>query len=934
MVIIKGTVTFQAGAGGAGSCKEYSDLEVMQMLGRAGRPQFDDSAIAIIMTRSHRVKHYEKMISGEEVLESRLHLNLFDHLNAEIGLGTITSASSAKQWLSGTFLYVRLKDNPEHYNFDGDVPGKDLDERLETICTKGIAMLEKNNLVTSSPKLHCTEFGDVMARYYVQFDTMKMFLAVPPQAKISEILSSISQAVEFKDIRFRGNEKMLYKTLNKNSSIKFPIPVNLEGTPHKVSLVIQSVLGAIELPTEDPKHRVEYNSAKHTIFQHVHRLIRCIIDCKICLKDAVSTRNALMLARSFGAQVWDDSPLHMKQLEGVGLVGVRKLVAAGIKSIEDIENAEGHRLEAILSRNPPFGSRLLERARAFPKVRVSLKAIGQPLIKKGECVTVKIKSEIGFLNLQVPEMFQRRPIYVCLLAETSDGKQVHFARISAKKLNKGQNVLFSVDLTSPTMSIRAYVMCDEIAGSARHAVLQPEIPTGAFPPPKAAQEIELNTKFNAPNISKRRASALAVENDSGDEFEDADIGDADLVLAETGEFVDIDDLDVSDSLADKNGQKKRKTTHQTQSNIDWEPHQFANGNWACNHACKDKTSCKHFCCREGLDKKPKPPKQRKPKKAMVEGASDPRQTQLSLSAKKSSGLSEGQVPKHQKTAVANRTAFNDSHEVREPNRPHDCVQTKPPKVPIISKDHSSPVKSHSNIASGRSGLSFLAETTSSDYELDALDMTDLPSPSDFVGDAQSPILTKSTIGSHHNMVASRLPRAGFAGSREPQHSVGLAEYSGDLRGDFTSYAAGLGGQQEDELLHFQEFLEDDPDHASASAAPQTIIPAGDDLSLDNSQKEALFLHTSSSSEGLQPVFPPQNPCQPEDLSRNRHIDAQPDGFSLHQSADVASGSSAAAAPPYAAPVDDHVAAEAEQKNIDLEKWFDAKFGRDLFELVG
>ncbi|KXL48807.1 hypothetical protein M433DRAFT_491622 [Acidomyces richmondensis BFW] len=658
MVIIKGTVTFQAGAGGAGSCKEYSDLEIMQMLGRAGRPQFDDSAIAVIMTRAHRVKHYERMISGQEVLESRLHLNLFDHLNAEIGLGTITSASSAKQWLSGTFLYVRLKDNPEHYNFDGDVPGKDLDDRLERICTKGIAMLEKVNLVSSSPKLHCTEFGDVMARYYVQFDTMKIFLALPPQAKISEILSSISQAVEFKDIRFRGNEKMLYKDLNKNSSIKFPIPVNLEGTPHKVSLVIQSVLGAIELPTEDPKHRAEYNSAKHIIFQHVHRLIRCIIDCKIYLKDAVSTRNALMLARSFGAQVWDDSPLHMKQLDGIGLVAVRKLVAAGISSIEDIENAEAHRLETILSRNPPYGSQLVEKAKSFPKLRVSLNTVGPPSIKRGECATVKIKSEIGFLNQQVPEMFQRRPIYVCLLAETSDGKQVHFARISAKKLNKGQDVLFDVEITSPTQSVRAYVMCDEIAGSARHAVLQPQIPAYIFPPTKTSKELETCTKFNAPNISKRRASALALDNASGDEFADADIDDADLVLAETEDFVDIDDLDLSDSLADKPGQKRRKTSNQTRWNIEWQPHQFANGKWACNHTCKDKTSCKHLCCREGLDKKPKPPKQRESKKPRVEGRSDPRQTQLSLSAKKSSGLNIGQGPTNQKAIAANQTAFN------------------------------------------------------------------------------------------------------------------------------------------------------------------------------------------------------------------------------------------------------------------------------------
>lgn len=65
MVIIKNTVSYSSSG-----CKEYSDLETMQMLGRAGRPQFDDSAVAVIMAKSQRVPYYEKMITGQEVLES------------------------------------------------------------------------------------------------------------------------------------------------------------------------------------------------------------------------------------------------------------------------------------------------------------------------------------------------------------------------------------------------------------------------------------------------------------------------------------------------------------------------------------------------------------------------------------------------------------------------------------------------------------------------------------------------------------------------------------------------------------------------------------------------------------------------------------------------------------------------------------------------
>jgi ATP-dependent DNA helicase HFM1/MER3 len=64
-VIIKNTVTWSDKG-----VQEYSDLEIMQMLGRAGRPQFDNSAVAVIMTRQEKVNRYEKMVSGQEILES------------------------------------------------------------------------------------------------------------------------------------------------------------------------------------------------------------------------------------------------------------------------------------------------------------------------------------------------------------------------------------------------------------------------------------------------------------------------------------------------------------------------------------------------------------------------------------------------------------------------------------------------------------------------------------------------------------------------------------------------------------------------------------------------------------------------------------------------------------------------------------------------
>ena len=187
MVIIKNTVSYQDDG-----IKEYADLEIMQMLGRAGRPQFDSTAVAVIITKQEKVKKYEKLVSGEELLESSLHLNLIDHLNAEIALGTIYDLYTAKKWLAGTFLYVRLGLNPEHYKLDGDAEVPNLDDRIERICRRDLELLEKTQLMASGDRLRATEFGEAMARYYVKFKTMQVFMRLQPRSKMSEIVSSIS----------------------------------------------------------------------------------------------------------------------------------------------------------------------------------------------------------------------------------------------------------------------------------------------------------------------------------------------------------------------------------------------------------------------------------------------------------------------------------------------------------------------------------------------------------------------------------------------------------------------------------------------------------------------------------------------------------------------------------------------------------------------
>ncbi|EUC36769.1 hypothetical protein COCCADRAFT_2243 [Bipolaris zeicola 26-R-13] len=618
LVIVKNTMAW-----GPAGHQEYSDLEMMQMLGRAGRPQFDDTAVAVIMTRQTKVRRYEKMVTGEELIESKLHLNLIDHMNAEIGLGTIYDLPSARRWLKGTFLFVRLQQNPAYYKLEGSRTGQSIEEQVDDICFRDVNLLQQSNLVSSEERFTCTEFGHAMSRYYIHFETMKLFMGLEAKSSPSEILSAIAQAKEYSNIRFRQGEKTFYKMLNKSPSIRWTIPVNLDLPAQKISLIIQSVLGSADISWDGDmaKHRSQYATEMMMVFRNIGSLIRCIIDCQIVLGDAISIHSALMLERSFGAKAWDDSPLQMKQIETLGVVAVRKLVNAGIKSIEDLEGCEPHRIEAVVGRNPPYGLQILEKIKCFPKLRVSLQEQPSTIVKTLEGVKMQIKADIGFMNERPPLRFNNKLIYVCLLVEASDGRKIHFARISGSKLCTGQSLSIPVLLTSYDQSINCHVMCD--AGSMRSVTLRPQIPSSMHPILKSSG---LDSSApNQSNMSKRRtenAKESWKASNTGDDFGDDGLDDDTLVQAACGDLT-FDNIDAyPDPLAEKVERNHSNASSSNKQDVGkilslkalpeavvkgtaQDPVQLANGRWACNHPCKDREACKHLCCKNGMDKPPK-----------------------------------------------------------------------------------------------------------------------------------------------------------------------------------------------------------------------------------------------------------------------------------------------------------------------------------------
>ena len=82
-------------------------LDVQQIFGRAGRPQFEDEGLGIIITQHAQLAHYLGMLTHQTPIESKFTDPLVDNLNAEIVLGNIISRAKALQMLAAN-LYWQL----------------------------------------------------------------------------------------------------------------------------------------------------------------------------------------------------------------------------------------------------------------------------------------------------------------------------------------------------------------------------------------------------------------------------------------------------------------------------------------------------------------------------------------------------------------------------------------------------------------------------------------------------------------------------------------------------------------------------------------------------------------------------------------------------------------------------------------------------------
>lgn len=509
----------------------------------------------------------------------------------------------------------------------------------------------------------------------------------------------------------KANERAYFRELNKSTFIKWPIKENVASAAHKISLIIQVQLGGVDLPNEKDFNRRQYMTEQALVFDRIQRLVRCVVDCKTHDADAVATQNALELSRSISAQYWEYLPNQLRQVAGIGPAAVRKLVTAGVTSIGNLMATDSATLERVMSRNPPYGHKVLESLKDFPHLTLKADVMGK-IVKVGQSPKLKIRASLGMKNSKVP-YWDRQTVSLTFMAGVSNGSLAHFWRGTMKKLEKGFEFYFFAELLSPSDAVSCFLACDDLVGTVKSVILSHDIPASAFPPLKMAkvdttepvQSIRTDGEFDYDDgfdwdgitakdledgIETARLEAASKNKDSNNE----------------DEFLDLDEV-----LA-KTSQTAKKMASVPRQPV---PAQMANGKWMCNHICRDGqktkhgTICKHKCCHEGLDKprKLQPPK--KPKaidgtRAQDKGeekavTAEPEQWQPKLKTSSRSGTdigSLGRIEVLDLSQVLDPTPYEDiaQREYRKLHTLHTQTAASEP-VPTLRK-----VKPTANYGSG------------------------------------------------------------------------------------------------------------------------------------------------------------------------------------------------------------------------------------------
>lgn len=297
-VIIKGTQVYSPEKG---TWVELSPQDVLQMLGRAGRPQFDTYGEGIIITTQTEIQYYLSLLNQQLPIESQFVSKLVDNLNAEVVLGNVRTRDEAVEWLGYTYLFVRMLRSPGLYQvgaeYEDDVA---LEQKRVDLIHAAAMVLKKTNLVKYDEKtgrFQSTELGRIASHYYITASSMETYNnLIQPSITTIELFRVFSLSAEFKYIPVRQDEKLeLAKLLGR---VPIPVKESIEEPHCKINVLLQAYISRLSLDGLALMADMVY------ITQSAGRILRAVFEIALKKGWATVAKTALDLCKMAEKRMW------------------------------------------------------------------------------------------------------------------------------------------------------------------------------------------------------------------------------------------------------------------------------------------------------------------------------------------------------------------------------------------------------------------------------------------------------------------------------------------------------------------------------------------------------------------------------------------------------------------------------------------------------
>ncbi|CAK1360656.1 Antiviral helicase SLH1 [Cercospora beticola] len=441
-VIIKGTQLYSAEAG---KFVDVGILDVLQIFGRAGRPQFQDTGIGMILTTQDKLQHYLTAVTQQQPIESQFSKKLIDNLNAEISLGTVTSVPEAITWMGYSYLFVRMKRNPIAYGIEWAEIQRDpnLVQRRRDLIIRAAKVLQSSQMIIfneTTEELRAKDVGRIASQYYVLQTSVEIFnTMMRPQATEADILKMISMSGEFDNITSRESEEKELMRLKENAA-----PCDIEGgigtQQGKTNVLLQSYISKANLE--------DFTLVSDTAYvaQNAARICRALFMIALNRRWGYQCLVLLSMCKSIEKRVWPyEHPFHQFELpQSVMRQLDEKGSTASIESLRDMESAE----IGSLVHNQKMGSTIGKLLNNFPTVAIEAEIA--PLNRDVLRVKLYVTPEFTW-NDRHHGKSESYWIWV-ENSETSEIYHHEYFILSRKKLYDDHELNFTIPLSDPLPS--------------------------------------------------------------------------------------------------------------------------------------------------------------------------------------------------------------------------------------------------------------------------------------------------------------------------------------------------------------------------------------------------------------------------------------------------------------------------------------------------